>query len=412
MKPRFAKAPLAVVAALALAAALPSCARHGSVVASPPRVVIVTPTEAAAGGAFRGAEAFVRSNEAKGPRGGATHAVFPDKPASGGAEAAFSDFVAAAARDPLVKAIVVNPALPGCAEGFRLAREARLKDSRPEILCVAGDSREDGLVIEASADLVVDLDRVYRAYLIPWAARKMGAKALVAAYARGEDSDPVAARERAIMSAACSELGLRYAAMVAPPGVDSAGYARAMTGTWLRDFGPDAGLYCSAAELAPPLLAGAIAGGGIAADLAAGPTRAAYAAALGLDLGEAKGDPRKERRIVEDAVARLGGRGRFGLWEADYAEASVEGLAEFAARAASGAPRRDDAKDLLAALGARAPAAAWLAAYDVDPDTGVRSANRVLLRQDIYALGTGYLQSALPVVPAKYLSLVPPASHY
>jgi hypothetical protein len=396
----------AVVAtlALALAALGASCSAPKAQEGPRPIVVVVTPAEAAAPVEFRGAEALVGAYSAKDSKVELSHAVLPGMAKPGGRpEAVVASFIAEAASDARVKAIVVDPALPGSAEGLR-----RSKLSKPGLLCVSGGSREDVLGIEASADLVVDLDRVYRAYLIPWAAKKMGAKALVAAYAQGEYAEPASARERAIMSAASADLGLRYAAMTAPSGADAAAYARAMTGAWLRDYGPDASLYCSDGDLAGTILAGAIAGGGIVVDEAGRATRAAYAAALGIDLGPAKGDAGKERKLLERALAALGGRGRYGEWDADYAEACVEGLGEFALRVVAGAARKDDLKDLVAALDARSPGAAWIAAYDVDPETGVKSANRVLVRQDVYVFGSGYLQSALQAVPEKYLAIRAP----
>jgi hypothetical protein len=388
-------------AALIAAALLGSCSKARVQAASALRVVAITPSEAAAPGEFRGAEAFVRDFAAKGPGEAAVHAILPDRPKDGEAVASF---IAKAAADPSIKAILVDPAVSGTAEGFRRVKEARAGGGAAStgLLCIAADSNEDPLLIESSADLVVDLDRVYRAYLVPWAAKRMGAASLVAVYAREEDADPTAIRERAIMSAASADLGLKYAAMTSPAGVDAAAFVRAGTGAWLRDYGPKAALYCSSPALVEPVIAGAIAGGGMVVDAAGEGTRAAYAAALGLDLSSAKGDPKKELRLLEAAVSSLGERGRFGLWDAACAEASVRGLGEFAMRVSADSARKDELKDLLAALDARARGAAWLADYDIDSDTGVRSANRILIRQDVYVLGKGYLQSALQVVPSKY----------
>jgi hypothetical protein len=406
---RIARLGLAVVAALLAATEFASCSKAGGAAAEHPRVLVITPSEAQAGPEFRAAEALVRAYESKGEKGKVTRVELPDKPAKGGGmEATIAAFIAEAAGDLRVKAIVAIPALPGSSEGFRLAKEARAGGGKPGLLCLAGESSEDELSIEASADLVVDLDRVYRAYLVPWAAKKMGAKALVAVFARGEEADPRFAREREIMSAASADLGLKYLAAEVPAGVDAAAYARAMTGAWFRDFGRDTALHCSDPVLAAPLVSGAIAGGGIIVDAGGGATRAAYAAALGLDLSPAKGDARKERALVEAAAVALGLRGRLGLWEADYGRECALGLAEYALRAVSGAAKKDELKDFAAALGAGSPDAAWLVDYDVDPETGVRSANRILLRQDVYVLGSGYLQSALQAVPAKYLSIRAP----
>lgn len=59
--------------------------------------------------------------------------------------------------DPLMKAIIVNQAIPGTAEAFRL-----VKERRPDILCLAGESHEDLPVISEAADLVSNNDFVAR----------------------------------------------------------------------------------------------------------------------------------------------------------------------------------------------------------------------------------------------------------
>jgi hypothetical protein len=329
-------------------------------------------------------------------RGEARHLELPDKTKG---EAAVSDFVADAASDPRVAAIVVSPSPVGTASGLRKAKRSR----GAGLLCVAASSSEDVLDIESSADLVVELDRVSRAYIAAWAAKKMGARSIVAAYGESEASTPDTLRERAIMSAAASDLGLRYAAMIAPKGVESSAFVRSASGSWLRDWGPAAALYCADPSLAQSLIAGAIAGGGMLVDSGGAATVAAYAEALGVDLSSAKGDAKKERRLVETALAPLGMKGRLCAWDSSYGRASTAGLGEFAMRVTKGEAKKDEIKDLRAALDERSEGAAWMTEYDVDLATGVKSANRVLIRQDLCALGSGYLQSALQAVPAKYL---------
>ena len=50
--------------------------------------------------------------------------------------------------DPLMKAIIVNQAVPGTTEAFR-----QIKERRPDILCIAGESHEDLPEIGSAADL-------------------------------------------------------------------------------------------------------------------------------------------------------------------------------------------------------------------------------------------------------------------
>ena len=63
--------------------------------------------------------------------------------------------------DPAMKAIIVNQGVPGTAEAFR-----QIKERRPDIICISGESQEDLPVIAEAADLVVVNDFVARGYLI------------------------------------------------------------------------------------------------------------------------------------------------------------------------------------------------------------------------------------------------------
>lgn len=63
--------------------------------------------------------------------------------------------------DPQMKAIIVNQSVPGTTEAFR-----KIKESRPDILCIAGEAHEDLPEIGSAADLVCNNDFVARGYLI------------------------------------------------------------------------------------------------------------------------------------------------------------------------------------------------------------------------------------------------------
>ena len=73
------------------------------------------------------------------------------------------------ADDPDIKAIVVNQAVPGTTEAFR-----QIKERRPDILCIAGESHEDLPEIGSAADLVCNNDFVARGYLIIRTAHELG----------------------------------------------------------------------------------------------------------------------------------------------------------------------------------------------------------------------------------------------
>jgi hypothetical protein len=80
----------------------------------------------------------------------------------------------AMADDPLMKVVVASQAIPGTAEGFR-----RIKEKRPDIICLAGEAHEHPNMIASFADMVANADFVSRGYLIPHSARELGAKTFV-----------------------------------------------------------------------------------------------------------------------------------------------------------------------------------------------------------------------------------------
>ena len=76
--------------------------------------------------------------------------------------------------DPQMKAIIVNQAVPGTTEAFR-----QIKERRPDILCIAGESHEDLPEIGSAADLVCNNDFVARGYLMIRTAHEMGCNTFV-----------------------------------------------------------------------------------------------------------------------------------------------------------------------------------------------------------------------------------------
>ena len=76
--------------------------------------------------------------------------------------------------DPDMKAIIVNQSVPGTTEAFR-----KIKERRPDILCIAGEAHEDLPEIGSAADLVCNNDFVARGYLIIRTAHELGCDTFV-----------------------------------------------------------------------------------------------------------------------------------------------------------------------------------------------------------------------------------------
>lgn len=372
-----------------------------------PYALVVTPSEAEASAAYRAASAsaaedLARDSSSSSSRSGPPRAAalrHVALPGTGGEEArakALSALLLEAARDSLVRAILVIPAPRGTAEAFR-----GLRAKRRDILLVAAEPADGKLAIEAAADLVVELDRLYRPYLAVQSAKAAGSRRFFEVAAAGPAGE-ARLRESAVIRAACTELGIAYRLATARlPDTDFVS---------LGDLGRDSALYCADAALAEAVAEAALATGACVVD--GGPDslsawRKVLAAGLSEDFEKADAEGRLRR--IEKAAVGLAGPGRLAAWTRGYAAESAMGLSEFARGLAAGSARIGEVKDLVAALSSRSTGSAWIASYDVDPGTGVKAANHILLRLDPYVFGRGYEQSAFKTVPPAYLRIGPTA---
>ncbi len=124
--------------------------------------------------------------------------------------------------DPDMKAIIVNQAIPGTTEAFR-----QIKERRPDILCLAGESHEDLPEIGSAADLVVNNDFVARGYLIIRTAHELGCKSFVHISFPRHMAYETMSRRVAIMKEACKEFGMDFVLETAPDPTSDVGVAGA-----------------------------------------------------------------------------------------------------------------------------------------------------------------------------------------
>jgi hypothetical protein len=313
--------------------------------------------------------------------------------------------IVALADDPLMKAIIVNQAVPGTAEAFR-----RVRERRPDILLLAGESHEDPLVIQQSAHLAVSADWVSRGYLIPWAAKQLGAKTFVhISFPRHMSYESLGLR-RQIMEEACKDLGLRFVFVTAPDPTSDVGTAGAQqyvleqTPQWVQQYGKDTVFFCTNDAHTEPLLRQLFAYGGMFVEADLPSPLMGYPGALGVDLAAEVGDFPAILKKVEAAVIAKGGAGKFGTWAYSYGFTVSAGLGEFAKRILDGKAKLDNVSHLYAALGEFTPGAKWNGGFYTDANTGVRARNQVLIYMDTYIMGSPgkYLPTTTQRVPEKY----------
>jgi hypothetical protein len=361
---------------------------------------------------LRGAEALIKEYGSVKTGGMVLHMTYPDDFMS--QQETFISNVVSMADDPKMKAIIVNQAIPGTAEAFK-----RVHAKRPDIYCLAGEAHEDPLVISGAADFVVSNDFVSRGYTIIWAAKQLGAKTFVHISFPRHMSYESMGRRRAIMEAACKDLGLKFAFETAPDPTSDVGVAGAQqfilekVPAWLKKYGPNGekvAFFCTNDAHTEPLLKQLLASkNGIFVEADLPSPLMGYPGALGLDLSKEAGNFPAILKKVEQAVVKKGGAGRFGTWAYSYGYTVSAGLGEYAIRVAEGKARRNNLPDLFAAYGKWTPGAKWNGAFYTDSNTGVRTKNMALVYMDCYVFGghngQHYLQTTAQKVPAKYYAV-------
>lgn len=310
--------------------------------------------------------------------------------------------------DPEMKAIIVNQAIPGTTEAFR-----QIKERRPDIICLAGESHEDLPEIGSAADLVVNNDFVARGYLIIRTAHELGCKSFVHISFPRHMAYETMSRRVAIMQEACKEFGMDFVLETAPDPTSDVGVAGAQAyilekvPEWVDKYGTETAYFCTNDAHTEPLLKQLLEYGGyfIEADLPS--PLMGYPGALGLDLTEEAGDFEKILAKVESAVVEKGGAGRFGTWAYSYGYTVSAGLAQHAMNVIDGKSELTDIDDISMAYEVFSPKANWNGSNYTNAETGVKADNTFLIYQDTYIMGDPgkFMGSTEVEVPEKYFTV-------
>jgi len=366
------------------------------------RIGIVTGSFSQSEDDRRGAEAFQKKYGAD----KVTLAIYPDN---------FTDefettvgVITGLADDPKMKAIIVNQAVEGTDEAFR-----RIKEKRPDILCIAGETFDVFEEMGKVADLVVNNDFVSRGYLIIRTAHELGCDTFVHISFPRHLSYETYARRVNIMKAACDEFGMKFAMEEAPDPTTEVGVPGAQefitqhVPEWVKKYGRQSAYFCTNDAHTEPLIKGLIENGGyfIEADLPS--PLMGYPGALDLDLTGSGGDFAKITSEVEKAVVAAGGAGRFGTWTSSYGYANSAGLAEHARNVIMGKSLLTDLSAIREAYKLYTPETEWNGAKYTNAETGEAFDNIFLVYQDTYIFGDPgrYMNVTKVKVPEEYFMI-------
>ena len=310
--------------------------------------------------------------------------------------------------DPLMKAIIVNQAVPGTTEAFR-----KIKETRPDIICIAGEAHEDLPEISSAADLVTNNDFVSRGYLIIRTAHELGCDTFVHISFPRHMSYETMSRRVAIMKAACEEFGMKFVLETAPDPTSDVGvsgaqaYILEQVPAWVEKYGQKAAYFCTNDAHTEPLLKRLLECGGyfIEADLPS--PLMGYPGALGIDLTEEAGDFEKILTKVESAIVEKGGADHFGTWAYSYGYTVSAGLAQHAMNVIKGESELADIDDIAKAYHQFSPDASWNGSNYTNATTGAKSENVFLIYQDTYIMGDPghFMGNADVEIPEKYFTV-------
>ncbi|MEA1884909.1 MAG: DUF3798 domain-containing protein [Thermotogota bacterium] len=372
--------------------------------AAPFHIGIVTGTVSQSEDDLRGAEQLIKEYGSVEDGGYIQHVTYPDNFMQE-VDTTIAQIVGLA-DDPLMKAIVVNQAVPGTVAAFR-----RVREMRPDILLLGHPHEDPNMVID-TFDLAVYPDNVARGYLIILAAKRLGADKFMHISFPRHMGYELLSRRRDIMKEACNDLGLEFIDMGSPDPTSDIGIAGAQqfilekVPAWLEQYGPNTAFFCTNDAHTEPLLKRIAEMGGyfIEADLPS-PTMG-YPGALGVTFTEdEKGNWPAITAKVQEVVVAKGGANRMGTWAYSLGYTCSAGLGEHAKRVIEGDSEITNFDDVMEALMKYTPGAGWNGSLYVDAD-GIEHDNFVLIYQDTYVFNPytegGYLGMTQVEVPEKY----------
>lgn len=388
---------------LAAVALVVLCGCGVSYAAAPFHIGVMTGTVSQQEDELRGAEKLMEiyGDEAHG--GMVKHVTYPDNFMQE-METTISQIVGLA-DDPKMKVIIASTAVPGTTEAFR-----RVKEKRPDILCLAGNSQEDPGVISSIADLTVNANDIYRGYLLPVAAKKMGAKNFVHISFPRHMSYELLSRRRNIMEATCKDIGVNFHFETAPDPVSDVGVAGAQqfilekVPAWLEKYGKETAFFCTNDAQTEPLIRQIVNYGGYFVEPDYASPLMGYPGALGLDLTAEKGNFPEIVKKIEEVIKQKGASGRLGTWVYSHPYVVTAGLGELGKRVVEGKAKLT-VEDFIAACKGITPGIKVNGSRYTDVSTGVERTNYIMVYQDTYVFGKGYLGMTEIEVPKKYLSI-------
>lgn len=221
----------------------------------------------------------------------------------------------AMASDPEVKAIVWCQAVPGTAAAIDKVRE-----TRPDMIFIAGTPGEDPGVINPKADIVLQVDEPGCGIVIPPQAKKQGAKTLIHySFPRHMSYALIVARHEN-MKKYCEENGIEMVDVTAPDPTGDSGITGAQqfiledVPRQIEKYGKDTVFFTTNCGMQEPLIRSVFENGAIYSLQCCPSPFHAFPAALNIDMAGHEADVTYMMEQLQAKVDEYGMGGRVSTW--------------------------------------------------------------------------------------------------
>ena len=252
------------------------------------------------------------------------------------------------ASDPDVKAIVFVQAVPGAAAAIDKVRE-----TRPDMLFIAGVAAEDPATIASKADIVLLVDEISMGRTIPQKAAEMGAKTFIHySFARHLSYATIAAR-RELMIETCDELGIEFVDVTAPDPTGDAGVSGAQqfiledVPRQIAQYGKDTAFFSTNCAMQEPLIRSILEQGAIYPQQCCPSPYHGYPAALNINVEGHEGDVQYMLDAIKEKLVAAGQEGRMSTWGVPINMLMIEAGVDYAIEFCEGRTNGRFDKDVL-----------------------------------------------------------------
>lgn len=257
------------------------------------------------------------------------HVTYPDK-FTEEQETTIAQITGLAA-DEDVKAIIILQAVPGSAAAID-----KIRETRDDILFIAGVPHEDPETIASRADVLLETDNIKRGETIVALAKEMGAKTFVHYSFPRHMSYELLAQRRDVMKNTCKDLGLEFVEVDAPDPTGDAGISGAQqfmiedVPRQVEKYGEDTAFFNTNCAMQEPLIKSVLTAGAIYPEQCCPSPYHAYPGALGIQIPDDKaGDVDYMLEQIGAKIKEEGASGRFATWKVPANMAMVEAAVEY-----------------------------------------------------------------------------------